>query len=81
MKQLKKITVHNAEDVLSKVEMKVLMGGYDGVAQGCSDHSTPEECFGSCTEIIGESLRTGECKWVVVSAINYAGCACVISGS
>lgn len=77
MKKLQKITVHNAEDVLNREEMKNIIGGYEGQAKSCADHNSTEECFGPCTIIANETLVEGECKWLIFTGLKYAGCGCV----
>lgn len=82
MKILSKITVHNAEDVLSSTEMRALVGGYDGAAKKCEDF-THSECTSiehECAAIIDNGLQNGKCKWVEISAVgfSYSNCTCVI---
>lgn len=85
MKKLSKLTLRNvnANDVMSDKEMKNVLGGGapgegGGVAKKCSDHDK-SACFGPCSEIIGGKPVDGECKWAIVEAISYAGCACYVS--
>ena len=51
-------------------------GGSGGgeVATSCSDHTSPDECFGTMIEIINGKPVKGECKWRIIPEIKYAGC-------
>ena len=88
MKKLSKLTLRNVNvnDLMSDKEMKNVLGGgspgqpgdVGGVAKGCADHKEPSSCFGPCSEIVGGESREGKCKWTIVPAIGYGGCACWI---
>lgn len=52
-------------------------GGGEGGATSCSDHTSPEECFGDMVEIVDGHMIKGECEWKIFPEISYAGCVFV----
>lgn len=52
-------------------------GGGEGGATSCSDHTSPEECFGDMVEIVDGHMIKGKCEWKIFPEISYAGCVFV----
>lgn len=60
MKKLKKLSLLGDFELLSKAELKQLVGS-DGSSDGCSAYTDSSSCNGKPCEIEGHS---GSCKWV-----------------
>lgn len=82
MKTLKKISLHNVEDIMQDSEMKKILGGYnEHPKDDCLDlagvlcNGTPE-----CSVIVGENLKVGHCYLtnVYLDGITKHLCLCSI---
>lgn len=74
MKKLKKLSLLGDFELLSKAELKQLVGS-DGFSDGCSAYTDSISCNGTPCDIEG---NTGYCNWV--EDIVFKGCICSGTG-
>ena len=68
---LKKITLKNVSDMFSDMQLKRVIGGYDGTGPGSPCYSSTGSCHSSCGFIDNHVVYIGTCE------VSGSWCICV----